>query len=323
MTLGGGSGVHADHVPRIVLFIDDWFEGAPFADALAPELECRSEVDDDTRQAVVALVTGAVPVGEAEVAPYPNLQMVLTCSTGTDHLELEALRRRGLIVCNTPTYCSEEVADHALACLLAGWRGLWGLDRAVRDGAWETDTILRRFDAQRLGIVGLGRIGRALARRATVLGITVVAHDPFIPAGVHGIEMLSLEQLLAISDAVSLHAPGPPAAAAAEARPILGAPEIELMKPGAVLVNLARSSLVDLDAVVGALRRGHLGAAAFDVWPQEPPHPGDARLRTPGLLVTPHVGWSSPQAERACVAEATDALRTALVEGREPNGRVA
>jgi D-3-phosphoglycerate dehydrogenase / 2-oxoglutarate reductase len=317
---------------QIVLFIDHWFESVPLADELAPELECRSEVDDGDRAAVVALVTAGVPVGEAEVAPYPNLKMVLTCSTGTDHLDLHAFRRRGLIVCNTPTYCSEEVADHALACVLAAWRGLWRLDREVRDGAWETGTILRRFDAQRLGVVGLGRIGRALARRALVLGISVVAHDPFIRAeapGIEtpslplGIEMLSLERLLATSDAVSLHAPGPPAASAATMRPILGAAEIELMKPGAVLVNLARSSLIDLDAVLAALRRGHLGAVACDVWPEEPPRPGDARLDTPGLLVTPHVAWSSPEAERACMAEATAALRSGLIRREEPNGRVA
>jgi D-3-phosphoglycerate dehydrogenase / 2-oxoglutarate reductase len=311
-----------DLAAPIVLFIDHGFDSRPFAEELAPELSCRPHVDAHERPAVAALVTGAVPIGDAEVNQYSNLRMVLTCSTGTDHLDLDVLRRRGLIVCNTPTYCSEEVADHALACVLAGWRGLWQLDRAVRAGAWETGTVLRRFDSQRLGIIGLGRIGRALARKAAALAIDVVAHDPFVSAAVDGVELLPLEELLATSDAVSLHAPGPPAGAAG-VRPILGAAELVRMKPGAVLVNLARASLVDLDAVLSALQRGHLRAVAYDVWPEEPPLAGDVRLDTPGLLVTPHVGWSSPEAERACLAEAVAALRSALIGGQEPDGRVA
>jgi phosphoglycerate dehydrogenase-like enzyme len=119
-----------------------------------------------------------------------------------------------------------------------------------------------------------------------------------------------------------LHVPGPPAGVAG-VRPILGVAELERMKRGAVLVNLARASLADLDAVLSALRCGRLGAVACDVWPEEPPVAGDARLDTPGLLVTPHVGWSSPEADRACVAEAVAALRSALVGGQEPDGRVA
>ena len=164
---------------------------------------------------------GGQAVGAAEIAPFPALRMVLTCSTGVDHLDLPMLRERGLVVSNTPTYCSDEVAEHALACVLAGWRGLWRLGEAVRGGRWDTFTMLRRADHSRLGIIGLGRIGARLARRAQALGIEVVGHDP-VASPPDGVAMLALEELLATSDAVSLHAPGGPAPRRCSAPPNWG-----------------------------------------------------------------------------------------------------
>lgn len=286
---------------------------APFAEALAGELDCRDSIESDHAERVVALVTAGEPVGAEETRPFHGLRVVLTCSTGTDHLDLAALTRRGVTVASTPTYCSDEVADHALACVLAGWRGLWTLGTDVRAGVWEPETMLRRSDAQRLGVVGLGRIGMRLAHRARLLGIDVVGCDPVLAAGAEDVPRVALDELLSTSDAVSLHLPGQPGSP-----PLLGAREIARIKPGAVLVNLARASLVDIDAVVAALESGALGGAAFDVWTDEPPAADDARLRTRGLLVTPHVGWSSPQADEAWRAEALDALRAALAGPQAP-----
>jgi D-3-phosphoglycerate dehydrogenase / 2-oxoglutarate reductase len=299
----------------VALFVDRGFAVAPFAARLAGEVDCREQVGPAERDHVVALVTGGVPIGVDEVAPFPSLRLVLTCSIGTDHLDVGGLRARGLEVANTPRYCTEEVADHALACVLAGWRGLWRLGDEVRGGAWEPGTVLRRFDHQRLGIVGLGRIGSALARRAAALGITVFGYDPLVATPPAGVAAVGLEELLTSCDALSLHLPAMPGA-----RPLLGREQLALMPAGALLVNLSRASLVDLDAVVAALRSGALAGAAFDVWPAEPPAAADARLRTPGLLVTPHVGWSSPQAEDAYRDEAIETLRAALVPDR---GRTA
>jgi D-3-phosphoglycerate dehydrogenase len=299
----------------IVLFVDHGFPIEPFAQALAPGLECRAEVAPDERDRVLALVTGAVPVTAGDAAAYPALALVLTCSIGVDHLDVGGLQALGLTVCNTPTYCTDEVADHTIACLLAGWRGLWRLGDEVRAGQWRPETVLRRFDRQRLGIIGLGRIGRAVARRAQALSIEVVAYGPRATPQ-PGVELLGLDELLAGSDAVSLHLPGTPGAP-----PLLGAAEIAAMKPGAVLINQARAGVVDLEAVLAALRSGALAGAAFDVWPQEPPG-DDPRLQTPGLLVTPHVGWSSPEADVAYAQEAIDTLRTALTDGGEPAGLI-
>jgi phosphoglycerate dehydrogenase-like enzyme len=299
------------------LFVDRGFPVEPFAAALAPEIRCVEEVGPDEAGEVLAIVTGTPPVGAAEVAPYPNLRLVLTCTIGTDHLDLDALRARGIVVANTPTYCTEEVAEHALACALAGIRGLWRLDAAVRAGDWRYDAagVPLRFEDARLGVVGLGRIGRALARRARALGIGVVAHDPFAAPG-GDVPLLALDELLATSDVVSLHAPG-------GSGTLLGAAELGRMKAGALLVNMARPDLVDVDAMVAALHAGALGGAAWDVWPQEPADPADPRLAAPGLLVTPHAAWHSARADQAYRDEAISVLRDVLVAGRDPVSRVA
>jgi lactate dehydrogenase-like 2-hydroxyacid dehydrogenase len=126
----------------IVLYVDRGFDHRPIAEALAGELEAREAVGAAEAGDVVAIVTGAVPIGPADVAPYPRLQVVVTCTIGTDHLDLEGLQARGIAVRNTPTYCTGEVADHALACVLAGWRGLVALDAAVRDGRIRKGNLL-------------------------------------------------------------------------------------------------------------------------------------------------------------------------------------
>lgn len=291
-----------------MLFVDPEIEVPLFEDALGTELSCRAEVDGAQAADVAAIVTGDVPVGEPEIAPYPNLRAVVTCSVGTDHLDLDALAARGIVGLNTPTYCTEEVSDHALASVLAGWRGLWRLGGSVLAGEWSYAAAgtPRRFDRSRLGIVGLGRIGRAVARKAAALGIDVVAHDPYTDSD--RIPLLPLEELLASSDAVTLHTPG-----RRGRPPLLGKAELALMQPHAVLVNVSRPGLVDHEAMLGALRAGRLGGAAWDVWPEEPPIPGDPRLATPGLVVTPHAAWFSAESDRAWLDEAVAALRSALL----------
>ena len=292
----------------IVLFVDPQIEVPRFAAELEPDFACRDGVDSDEAVAVVALITGDVPIGASEIAPYPSLRAVVTCSVGTDHLDLDALAARGIVGLNTPTYCTEEVSDHALACVLAGWRRLWQLAASVQAGEWSYAAAgtPRRFENSRLGIVGLGRIGRAVARKAGALGIDVVAHDPYAEPG--EIPLLGLDDLLWSSDAVTLHAPGPRNAA-----PLIGRRELDLMQPHAVLVNLARPGLMDHDALLEALRTGRLAGAALDVWPEEPPAAGDPRLATPGLVVTPHGAWYSAEADRAWVDEAVASLRSTLV----------
>jgi D-3-phosphoglycerate dehydrogenase len=259
-------------------------------------------------------------VGEAELAALPRLRVVLTPSVGFDHLDLDAARRHGGVwVCHVPEYCVDEMADTALALALALMRGVVALDRHVRAGHWDVEAAgpLRRVRGTRLGIVGFGRIGAALAARAVALGFEVWASDPAVPeAAVRaaGVRPAALGELLGACDVVSLHAPLTPAT-----RGLIGAEEIAAMRPGALLVNTARAGLCDTDALLAALRDGRLGGAALDVLDVEPPTREAPAPQLPNLIVTPHSAYASPEAEAELQRRVAAAVRAAL-EGGAPDG---
>ena len=271
---------------------------------------------------VVGLLVGTeTVVRAADLDRLPALRVVATCSVGFDHLDVDEAERRGVWACNVPDYCVEEVADHSLALVLALLRGVVVLDRDVRAGGWDWRAAgeLRRLRGSRLGVVGLGRTGRALVERAAALGFEVWGTDPALPddaiAGA-GARPAPLAELLAACDAVSLHV-----ALTSENEGLIGEEELALMPDGAVLVDTARPQLVDLDALRRELESGRLGGAALDVLPVEPPtaeHPAPA---WPRLIVTPHVAWYSAEAEEACVTRPVLSVR-AVLEGREPEGAV-
>jgi D-3-phosphoglycerate dehydrogenase len=207
---------------------------------------------------------------------------------GLDNIAVDAATERGVWVTNVPDYCVEEVSDHAVGMVLAWTRGLAVFDREVRAGRWDPASArLRRLSTLTCGIVGFGRIGRATARRLGAFGCRILAHDPHPPRDVPGVEMTGLEELLRRSDVVILHVPLTPAT-----HHIIGSEQLELMRPGGLLVNVSRGGLVDTDAVIKALDSGHLDGAAFDVLETEPDVPAGLSAQ-PGALLTPHVAFSS------------------------------
>jgi D-3-phosphoglycerate dehydrogenase len=267
---------------------------------------------------VVGLLVGTeTEVREADLDRLPALRVVATCSVGFDHVDVEEAERRGIWVCSVPDYCVEEVADHALALVLALLRGVVVLDREVRAGGWDWRAAgeLRRIRGTRLGVVGLGRTGRELARKAAALGFEVWGADPALTdeaIAAAGAFPAPLPELLAACHAVSLHVALTP-----ETEGLLGAEELALMPDGAVLVDTARPQLVDLQALRLELESGRLGGAALDVIPVEPPtaeHPAPA---WPRLVVTPHVAWYSAEADEACHTRPVLSVLDVL-EGREP-----
>lgn len=261
------------------------------------------------------------PVSAADMQRLPGLKVIATCSVGFDHIDVAAAERRGVWVCNVPDYCVDEMADSTLALLLALLRGVVTLDRSVRSGAWDVYAAgpLARLRGTRLGVIGFGRIGRAVAQRALALGMEVWATDPVVaPKEISGsgVRPAALDELLASCTAVTLHVP-----LTEHTRGLISERKLALMGRGSFLVNTARSALVDVDALLAALDRGHLGGAAVDVIPVEPPTPQHPAPRHPRLIVTPHAAWYSPDSEREVYRRATLAVR-AVLEGGAPEGSV-
>jgi D-3-phosphoglycerate dehydrogenase / 2-oxoglutarate reductase len=271
---------------------------------------------------VVGLLVGTeTKVRAADFDRMPALRVVATCSVGFDHVDLDGAQLRGIWVCNVPDYCVDEVADHALALVLSLLRGVVVLDREVRAGGWNWKAAgeLRRIRGTRLGVIGLGRTGRALAERAAALGFEVWGTDPALSdeqIAETGARPAELRDLLAACHAVSLHV-----ALTAESEGLLGAEELALLPDGAVLVDTARPQLVDLEALRRELESGRLGGAALDVIPVEPPTPEEPAPSWPRLIVTPHVAWYSAEAENACYTRPVLSVR-AVLEGRVPDGAV-
>jgi D-3-phosphoglycerate dehydrogenase len=238
-----------------------------------------------------ALIVQWAPVTAAVLDAAPRCRFVSRLGIGYEMIDVAAATRRGVAVANTPDYCVGEVAAHTLAMALWLVRGLGRFDAAVRGGQWAAATAYpaaaRPADTV-IGVVGLGRIGTQVATQAEALGFNVVGHDPYAAPG-GGIRLTSLEDLLASSHLVTLHAP-----LTAETRHLIRADTIALMRPGALLVNTCRGGLIDEPAVAAALRAGRLAGVALDVFETEP-LPVESPLRSlPNVLLSPHAAWYSP-----------------------------
>jgi D-3-phosphoglycerate dehydrogenase / 2-oxoglutarate reductase len=272
---------------------------------------------------VVALISGGGVTVDAELlAAYPRARVVVTGSTGYDHFDLDQLRAAGVAAYCTPDYCSREVADFALACALAGLRGVVGLDRAMQAGVWEERAAgtTRRVRGSLLGVVGLGKIGSLVARDAAALGMRVLAVDPlasYDAFAAAGAERSELAALLGACDVVTLHAPH-----VRGAKPLLGRKEFRLFKQGSILVNAARAELVDIEELIHGLALERPAWAFMDVWDQEPPVPGDYRLDAPNLVLTPHAAWYSPDADAALYERIAETALAAL-RGEPARGLIA
>jgi len=228
----------------------------------------------------------------------PQLRILARCGAGYDNIDLAAAEQRGVVLTYVPGASDHEVAEHAVALLLGAARKITASDRAVRAGGWPSATTLApmiRVHGSTLGLVGFGRIARAVATKSQALGMQVLALDPFVEAAAFdqaGVTRLrSLPELLAQADFVSLHVPG-----GADHRTLIGAAELAAMRPNAVLVNTARGSLVETDTLVQALHDGQIAGAALDVLDPEPIPPDHPLLAFDNVVITPHSAAFSGEA---------------------------
>jgi phosphoglycerate dehydrogenase-like enzyme len=265
------------------------------ADVRTLELDFNDPLPAEALGADVLLLWHNIPVNAAVIARLKNCRALIRNGTGYDSVDTAAAAARGIPVCNVPDYGTEEVADHALALTLALGRQLFPLDAEAKRLGWQIRVAARlhRLRGRQFGIIGLGRIGTATALRAKAFGFRVVFHDPYLAAGAHkalGIERAAtLDDLLRGSDVVSVHCP-----LTAETRGLIGARELALMKPEALLVNTARGDIVQKEPLFVALRGGRLAGAGLDVVENEPLRSA-AEAATPNLIVTCHAAFCSPE----------------------------
>jgi phosphoglycerate dehydrogenase-like enzyme len=296
------------------------------------ETDPASIPDDAWASCDAILVWHRMKITRELVGRLARCRMIVRVGVGFDNVDVEACRERGIPVSNVPNYGTTEVADHAIAMMLFLARGLGTYEARLkadleRGFLAENVPVVRRLRGSTFGAIGMGRIGTAIARRVASHDMHVVYFDPHVPEGHElglGYERVkSLDTLLARADVLSLHVP-----LSDETRNMIGDAQLQAMKPGGILINIARGKLVDVDAVYRALRAGHLAAAGLDVLPQEPPVPAppllDAwRANEPWLagrlVITPHAAFYSEAGYLDMRTFSAEMLVDYLVHGRLRN----
>jgi D-3-phosphoglycerate dehydrogenase len=240
---------------------------------------------------------------------------------GVDNVDLAAATKAGILVTNVPDYCIDEVSDHALALLLALARRITVADGAVKAGAWDVvaHAGIRRLRGQTLGLIGFGRIAKALASKVQALGMKVLVYDPYVePVAIahHGAEAASFDRILTDTDAISIHVP-----LSEETLNLFGERELARMKPTAFLINTSRGGIVDERPLAIALKENRLGGAALDVLVVEPP-PHDHPLRqAPNMILTPHLAFYSRESVMELQTKAAEEVARAL-RGEPPRSPI-
>jgi D-3-phosphoglycerate dehydrogenase len=307
-------------MPRVL--ISDKLE-APGLDVLRQagiELDERDGLKGDALKEAVRAAEGVIVRSQtkitADLLDNPGrLKAVVRAGVGVDNIDVAAATRKGVVVMNTPGGNTFSTAEHTITLLMALARHVPAADQSVRQGKWERNKFVgTQLRDKTLGVVGLGRIGREVARRAAGLDMKVIGFDPFLApdrAGQLGIEAVAdLDQLLPRCDFLTVHTP-----LTNETRNLVGATQLARMKKGARILNCARGGIINEEALVAALQSGHLGGAALDVFVQEPPPPDHPLLKLPNVVLTPHLGASTVEAQVSVALEAAQLLVDFLQRG--------
>lgn len=246
------------------------------------------------RQADGLLVTYARVTGDI-IRQLEKCRIIARFGIGVDNVDVAAATGQGIVVTNVPDYCIDEVSDHALALMLALVRKVCQANALVQSGTWDLQplTPIPRLQGRTLGLIGFGKIPRALAPKAQALGLHVLAFDPYVSAETmaeRGVEKVDLEELLRRSDIISVHAPLTP-----QTHHMLDEKAFQLVKSGVIIINTARGPLIDEDALVQALDEGRVAAAALDVLESEPPPREHPLLGRENVILTPHMAFYSEE----------------------------
>lgn len=285
------------------------------------EPEVRTGMSEDELVAAVPgvhalLVRSATKITARVLEAATELELVGRAGVGVDNVDVPVATSRGVVVMNTPTGNTVTTAELAVSLICALARHLPRANRVVRSGTWSKKGLMgTELTGKTLGVVGLGRIGSEVAKRGQGLCMRVVAHDPYLSgtgaaSPVAGVDLLSLDELLEQADIVTLHVP-----LLDSTRGLIGAEQLARMKPGSRIVNAARGGLVDEDALLAALDSGHLAGAALDVLAKEPPGKEHPLVSRDDVIVTPHLGASSAEAQRNVAVQVAQQTADFFLEG--------
>ncbi len=257
------------------------------------------------------LVRSGVKADAEAIAAGRRLIVIGRAGVGVDNIDIPAATEAGITVVNAPTGNTTAAAEHTVALLFALMRRIPAADASMHAGAWNRSAFMgRELVGKTLGVIGLGKIGLAVADRARALDMTVVGYDPYVTedaAKLHGIERMSVEEILEVADAVTVHVPK-----TKDTANLISTSELASMKPDAVIINVARGGVVDEAALAAALEAGTIAAAAVDVYSSEPPAQDNPLLTAPNIILTPHLGASTAEAQTRVAVEAAEQVREVL-----------
>jgi D-3-phosphoglycerate dehydrogenase len=316
-------------MPITVAVTDYTFESLDVERAILEPLGCRivgpySKTEPDSLPTLVSdadgVLTQFAPVDARVIGSMGRARVIVRYGIGVDNVDLEAARARGIPVCNVPDYCIDEVADHTLGLILALTRRLIAHRETVRGGRWASGAPLHALHALKqrtVGLVGFGRIGRAVAERLRAFHAPTTVFDPLVPRAVieaQGCAAVTFDELLRTADVISLHCPSN-----RDTRRMIDGEALKLMRPGSLLINVARGDLVETPALIAALQDGRLAGAGLDVCDPEPINPDSPLLAMDHVILTPHVASASVPAVTKLRTSAAETVAKALRGERLPN----
>ncbi|MBM7622660.1 C-terminal binding protein [Sporohalobacter salinus] len=287
------------------------------AQFLKAQAKTEEEVIEAAPEDVDGLLVQYAEIGEKVFEVLSDLKVVARYGIGVDTVDLEAATEHGVKIVNVAEYCQDEVSDQAMALLLACARKLVLLNNDVKVGNWDFNIAkpIYRLRGRSLGIIGFGRIPRKLAEKAAAFGLELLVYDPFIDeeiAAKYGVKLVELDELMKKSDFVSVHVP-----LNNDTRHMISTKEFKLMKESAFIINTARGAVIDEAALIEALKNKELAGAGLDVTEQEPIENDNPLLEMDNVIITPHVGWYSKEAQIELQTRAAEGVSDVLA-GKEP-----
>lgn len=266
-----------------------------------------------------AVLHWRMPIGPVEIALLERCRVIVHYGVGVDSIDFAGAAASGIYVANVPRYGVSEVADHAMALLLASVRKVRRLDLGMRQGAWGVQAVrpVSRISGKTLGIIGLGNIGSAVTRRAAGFGLRIVAYDPYVTedhCSSLGVARVDLRELLGVSDFLTVHVP-----LTGETRGMIGSAEFQAMKPGIYLVNTSRGPVINEDALIAALAAGTIAGAGLDVFTVEPLAVDSPLLQDERVIVTPHAAFFAEESIVDMQTGAVEQVAAALSGLRPPD----